>query len=319
MKQHHRIVVLDEGHLLDGNLPWGEVADLGELTVYKHTAEADVVARARGAQIILTNKTPITAETLAALPGLKFIGVLATGHNVVDSSAARTHGITVSNVPAYGTDSAAQHVFALILELCNRVGLHAQFVARGDWSASREWCAPQTAVTELSGLTLGLIGRGRIAKRVAEIGGAFGMEALMASPSKPEGGGELSALDRVIREADVLSLHCQLTPANAGMINSTLLGKMKAGSFLINTARGGLIKEVDLAQALRRGPIAGAGLDVLTVEPPPADHPLCTLPNCIITPHMAWTGPRARQRLLEVTAQNIRAFLQGKPINVVNP
>ncbi len=318
MNQRKSIVVLDEGHLLDGNLSWGEVARLGDLTVYPHTAEGDLVGRARRAHILLTNKTPISGAAFDALPGLEFIGVLATGHNVVDSSAARSHGIPVSNVPAYGTDSVAQHVFALILELCNHVGQHAEFVAKGGWPASREWCAPQSAVTELSGLKLGLVGRGRIAKRVAQIGRAFGMEVLMSSPSKPEGGGELAKLAQVIREADILSLHCQLTHENSGMVDSAFLASMKPGSFLINTARGTLINEADLAMALGNGVIAGAALDVLSTEPPPVEHPLCRLPNCIVTPHMAWVGPQARRRLLEVTAQNIRAFLEGKPVNVVN-
>ena len=318
MNQRKSIVVLDEGHLLDGNLSWGEVASLGDLTVYSHTAECDLVGRAGRAHILLTNKTPISGVALDSLPGLEFIGVLATGHNVVDSSAARSHGIPVSNVPAYGTDSVAQHVFALILELCNRVGQHAEFVAKGGWPASREWCAPQGAITELSGLKLGLVGRGRIAKRVALIGRAFGMEVLMSSPSKPEGGGGLADLAKVIREADILSLHCQLTHENSGMVDSVFLASMKTGSFLINTARGALINEADLAMALENGVIAGAALDVLSTEPPPVDHPLCRLPNCIVTPHMAWVGPQARRRLLEVTAQNIRAFLEGNPVNVVN-
>lgn len=318
MNRSIRIVVLDEGHLLDGDLSWGEVASAGELKVYPHTAPDDVIRRSEGAQILLTNKAPLSAATIGALPRLTFISVLATGHNVVDGAAAKARGIPVSNVPAYGTESVAQHVFALLLELCNRVGLHADAVARGEWAASGKWCAPQTKVTALAGRRLGLIGRGRIAQRVAEIGRAFGMEVLMASPSVPGGGAGLSPLEETIRRADVLSLHCQLTPENAGMVDAAFLGRMKPEAFLINTARGALINEADLANALQSGTITAAALDVLTTEPPQSNHALCLLPNCLITPHMAWMGVPARKRLLEVTAENIRAFLAGHPVNVVN-
>lgn len=313
------MVVLDAGHLLDGNLDWGDVVSLGRLEVYPSTASRDVVARAAGASVVLTNKTPLSAETITALPALRFIGVLATGYNVVDVAAARARGITVSNVPAYGTASVAQHVFALILELCNRVGVHSAAVARGHWSASGEWCAPLADLAELDGFCLGLVGRGRIARRVADIGRAFGMRVLMASPSYPSGGEDLSPLDEVTARADILSLHCQLTASNARMVDAEFLRHMKATAFLVNTARGGLIDEGALAHALASGIIAGAALDVLAVEPPPADHPLCALPNCLITPHIAWMGPNARRRLIAITAQNIRAFLAGQPVNVVNP
>lgn len=312
------IVVLDEGHLLDGGLDWSEVAALGELVVHARTAVDEVVARAAGAEILLTNKTPLTAAMFERLPEVRFISVLATGHNVVDGAAARARGIAVSNVPAYATDSVAQHVFALILELCHRAGRHTEAVAEGHWAGSGEWCAPLAPLTELSGRRLGLIGRGRIAQRVAEIGRAFGMEVLMASPSHPEGGGELAALDEVVRTADVLSLHCQLTPATNGLVDAEFLGRMKPGALLINTARGALINEQDLAAVLARGGLGGAGLDVLAQEPPPAGHVLCQLPNCVITPHMAWMGGGARRRLLAATAGNVRAYLQGHPVNVVN-
>ena len=312
------ITVLDEGRLLDGGIDWGEVAALGKLVSYPRTPTSEIVRRASGAAVVLTNKTPLSAETIAALPTLRFIGVLATGHNVVDSTAARARGIPVSNVPAYGTDSVAQHVFALILELTNRVGLHSDAVARGHWTASAEWCAPCAQVTELGNLQLGIIGRGRIAQRVAEIGRVFGLQVKLASPSLPAGGGNLSPLDEVVADSDIMTFHCQLTPQTAGMVNSAFLHRMKKGSFLVNTARGGLVVESDLAAALNGGRIAGAALDVLSTEPPPADHPLCHLPNCIVTPHMAWMGARARRRLIEITARNIRAFLDGAPINVVN-
>ena len=314
-----RIVVLDAGHLLDGGLDWGDVARLGRLEVHHSTAPAEVTAHAAAAHVVLTNKTPLTAETIAALPDLRFIGVLATGYNVVDAAAARARGIPVSNVPAYGTESVAQHVFALILELCNRVGAQAAAVADGHWSASGQWCAPLAGITELDGLCLGIIGRGRIARRVADIGRAFGMRVMMASPSLPAGGDGLDPLDEVVAGADILSLHCQLTAANAGMVNAEFLRGMKAHAFLVNTARGGLVDENALACALRTGVIAGAALDVLAAEPPTADHPLCALPNCLVTPHIAWMGPGARRRLITITAENIRAFLGGSPVNVVNP
>lgn len=312
------ITVLDAGHLLDGHLDWGGVASLGHLEVYPTTQPGEIVKRAAAASVVLTNKTPLSAETIAVLPALRFIGVLATGYNVVDVAAARVRGIPVSNVPAYGTESVAQHVFALILELCNRVGLHAAAVARGHWSVSTEWCAPLADITELDGLCLGLIGRGRIAQRVADIGRAFGMRVLIASTSYPSGGEGLAPLDEIRATADILSLHCQLNATNAKMIGPEFLRRMKATSFLINTARGGLIDEDALAHALRTGVVAGAALDVLADEPPAADHPLCTLPNCIVTPHIAWMGPAARRRLITTTAENIRGFLAGKPVNVVN-
>ncbi len=318
MNPRPHIVVLDEGHLLDSGLDWSGVAALGDLVVYARTAVDEVVARAAGAEILLTNKTPLAAAMFERLPALRFISVLATGHNVVDGAAARGRGIAVSNVPAYATDSVAQHVFALILELCHRVGPHATAVTEGHWARSGEWCAPLASLTELSGRRLGLIGRGRIAQRVAEIGRAFNMEVMMASPSRPEAGGGLAALDEVVGTADVLSLHCQLTPATQGLVDAEFLGRMKPGALLINTARGALIKEDDLAAALVRGTIAGAGLDVLPQEPPPPEHALCCLPNCVVTPHMAWMGADARRRLLAVTAENVRAYLQGSPVNVVN-
>lgn len=312
------ITVLDECCLLDGGLDWGEVGTLGELATYPRTPVDEIVRRASGATILLTNKTPLSAETIAALPDLRFISVLATGYNVVDTEAARARGIPVSNVPAYGTDSVAQHVFALILELTNRVGLHSDAVRRGHWTASGEWCAPKAQLTELGELQLGIIGRGRIAQRVGEIGSVFGLRVKMASPSLPDGGGDLAPLEEVVSGSDILSLHCQLTPQTAGLVDAAFLRRMKKGAFLINTARGALVNEADLATALNGGAIAGAAVDVLSSEPPPADHPLCRLPNCIVTPHIAWMGARARLRLIDITAQNIRAFVAGKPINVVN-
>lgn len=312
------IVVLDEGHLLQGGLDWGELAALGNLTVYPRTDVSDVPARAGGAEVVLVNKTSLDAATLALLPRLRLVSVLATGYNIVDTDAASARGILVCNVPGYATDSVAQHVFALILELCNRTALHAAAVARGHWASSGEWCAPLATVTGLSGKRLGLVGRGSIARKVAAIGRAFGMECSMASASQPDGGPGLAPLADVIENSDILSLHCKLEPRTAGMVDAVFLRRMKRTALLVNTARGALVNETDLAAALASGVIAGAGLDVLAEEPPPAGHPLCSLPNCIVTPHIAWMGLDARRELLAVSTGNVRSWLEGKPRNVVN-
>lgn len=312
------IAVLDEGRLLDDGLDWNAVHALGNLTIHPQTPPSEILSRAAGKQIILTNKTPLDAATLDALPELRFISVLATGFNIVDTAAARARGIPVSNVPSYGSDSVAQHTFALILELANHVGQHAAAVSHGHWSQSGSWSAPLTPITELHGLRLGLIGRGRIAARVANIASAFGMEVLLASASHPDGADGLVSLDQIAASSDIVSLHCQLTESNRGIINAGFLARMKPSAFLINTARGALINEHDLARALSDKTIAGAALDVLSSEPPPPDHPLLRAPNCLITPHIAWMGCPSRKRLIATTADNIQAFLSGTPINVVN-
>ena len=313
------IVVLD-GHTLNpGDNPWDALAPLGTLTVHDRTPAAEVVARARGAAIVLTNKTPLPAAVIDALPELRFIGVLATGYNVVDVNAARRRGIPVSNVPTYGTATVAQHVFALILELCHHVGRHADSVRAGDWGASPDFCYWKTPLLELEGRILGLVGRGRIARRVAEIARAFGLRVILASCSHPEGdGNELAPLDELFATADIVSLHCALTPASTGLVNAARLARMKPGALLINTARGALIDEPALRTSLESGHLGGAALDVLSVEPPPSGHPLLSAPRCLITPHMAWSGLDARKRLMDTTAANVRAFLSGQPINVVN-
>lgn len=314
-----RIVVLDEGYLLQGGLHWTKVEAHGELTIYSQTPASEILPRAHNAEIILTNKTPLHATTLDALPNLRFISVLATGYNIVDTFAARKLAIPVSNVPSYGTNSVAQHTWALILELTNHVARHATAVSRGHWAQSHTWSAPLAPIVELCGRRLGLLGRGRIARRVAEIAHAFGMEVVMASTSYPHGTEELLSLEEMAKTADILSIHCQLTEANRGLINADFLRRMKPSAVLINTARGALINEEDVAAALTQGTIAGAALDVLSVEPPPPEHPLFHAPHCLITPHIAWTGRAARQHLLETTAKNIAAFLAGQPIHVVNP
>lgn len=313
------IVVLD-GHTLNpGDNPWSALAALGSLVVHDRTPAADVVARASAADIVLTNKTPLPDAVIDALPRLRFVSVLATGHNVVNSAAARHRGIPVSNVPTYGTSTVAQHVFALILELCHRVGLHADSVRSGDWSTCPDFCYWKTSLLELEGRTLGLVGRGRIANRVAEIGRAFGLRVRFASCSVPEGDGrDLAPLEELFTTADIVSLHCALTPASTGLVNSARLSRMKPGALLINTARGGLIDEPALRAALESGHLGGVALDVLSCEPPPPDHPLLTAPRCLVTPHMAWSGLDARKRLMDTTVANVRAFLSGQPVNVIN-
>lgn len=308
-----RIVVLD-GHTLNpGDLSWDSLGEIGTVTVHARTAAADIVARSRDATVLLTNKVPLSADTLAQLPALKFISVLATGHNIVDSAAARARGIPVSNVPAYGTASVAQHVFALLLELTQRTGHHAQTVREGRWVKSPDWSYWDGALIELSGRTLGIVGAGRIGQATGKIGEAFGMKVKYA----PRTGGR-AALEAVLRESDVVSLHCPLTPETKHLINAETLGWMKPGAFLINTGRGPLIDEPALAAALHSGAIAGAGLDVLSAEPPSADNPLLDAPRCLITPHLAWATTAARRRLMQVTVDNLRAFLLGRPQNVVN-
>jgi glycerate dehydrogenase len=315
-----RIIVLD-GHLLNpGDNPWTGLEQLGELVVHDRTPASLIVERAADAGILLTNKTPLNAETLAALPQLQFISVLATGYNVVDVSTAAKRGITVSNVPIYGTDTVAQHAFALVLELTNRVGLHDRSVHEGEWERAPDWCYWKAPVVELAGRTLGLIGAGRIGRSVGRIGEALGMK-IWVTPSRtqgplPEGWTEKS-VEEIFQGADVISLHCPQTPANTGFVNRALLSTMKPSAFLINTARGGLIVEQDLAAALEAGQLAGAAVDVVSAEPIVTSNPLLRAPNCILTPHIAWSSLEARRRLMKVTVENVRAFLAGAPINVV--
>ena len=316
------IVVLD-GHTLNpGDLDWHAIEALGALTVHVRTDDAEIIARARGADILLTNKTAITAGTIAALPGLRFIGVLATGHNVVDAAAAHARGIPVCNVPGYGTASVAQHVFALLLELTQHTGHHAQTVREGRWNACRDFCYWDFPLIELAGRTLGIVGYGSIGEAVARIGLAFGMKVI-ASARKPRNtesveGVEFVSTEEIFRRADVVTLHCPLTEETRGLVNAARLATMKATAFLINTGRGPLVVEPDLADALNAGRLAGAGLDVLSIEPPQPGNPLLAAKHCIITPHIAWATHSSRSRLMEVVAENVRAFLAGKPQNVVN-
>ena len=317
-----RIVVLDGYALNPGDLSWDGLKALGDTKVYDRMPESQVVERASEANIVLTNKTPLRGETLAKLPRLRCVSVLATGYNIVDVETAKALAIPVCNVPAYGTHSVAQHTFALILELCHRVGMHADDVRAGGWAANPDWSYSQAPLVELAGKTLGLVGYGRIAQQTARIGAAFGMNVLAYSPSRQSGGdgvARFATLAEVVSEADFLSLHCPLTPVNQGLINGDLLARMKRSACLINTARGGLVVERELADALNSGRLAGAGLDVLSTEPPAEDNPLLTATHCVVTPHNAWATREARSRLMAATVENVRAYLSGEPRNVVNP
>jgi glycerate dehydrogenase len=312
------IVVLDSHTLNPGDLSWDALRALGPCAIHDRTPAGEIVARLQGAEIALTNKTPLRAETLAQLPALRYIGVLATGHNVVDSAAARARGIPVTNVPAYGTQSVAQHTFALILELANHAGHHAQTVRAGRWAANPDWCYWDRPLVELDGLTLGLVGYGRIGRAVAALGRAFGMEVIVHSRT-PAPGVENAPLDELFRRSDIVSLHCPLTAETQGLVNSARLALMKPTAFLVNTSRGPLVVEADLAAALDDGRLAAVALDVLSTEPPAAGNPLLTARNCLITPHLAWATAAARRRLMDVAVANVRGFLAGQLQNVVNP
>jgi glycerate dehydrogenase len=314
-----KIVVVDGFTLNPGDISWEAIKTFGELTVYDRTPEALIVERCREADLVLTNKVPFTRETLAALPGLKLISVLATGYNVIDTAAASELGITVSNAPAYGTVSVAQHVFALLLELTNHVGRNARSTAEGKWQQSPDWCYTEAPVTELDGKTIGIVGFGNIGQKVAAIARAFGMQVVYYNPSQKQSTmGKQVDLDTLFTTADFISLHCPLTPTNQGFVNVALLKTMKPGAMLINTARGQLINEEELAAALNTGIIAGAALDVLSKEPPVDGNPLLQAANCIVTPHNAWISREARERIMSITAANISAFIKGQPVNVVN-
>lgn len=308
------IVVLDGYTANPGDCSWEPLKALGNCQIYDRSAPGEVLDRARNADVLLTNKTPLTRETIESLPLLKYIGVLATGYNVVDVAAANERSIPVCNVPEYGTPNTAQATIALMLELSNRTGYHAQTVRDGRWSKSADFCYWDGTLTDLQGATLGVIGFGRIGEMVARIAAAFGMRILAHRRNKPEFSEfEYVGLEELMRQSDFVSLHCPLTEQTKELINGERLRLMKRSAFLINTARGALVHEADLADALNTGLIAGAGLDVLSVEPPPLSNPLLTAKNCIITPHIAWATPNARRRLLEATVENIRCWMSGHP------
>jgi glycerate dehydrogenase len=315
------IVVLDGYTLNPGDLTWTALEALGPCTIHDRTSPPEVLARAEAAEIVLTNKTVLDAAALRALPRLRYVAVLATGYNIVDVDAARECGVPVSNVPTYGTHSVAQMTFAHILNLTLHVSQHARTVQEGRWCSSADFCYWDTPLVELADLTLGLVGLGRIGQAVAKIGLAFGMQVIAHDPvalDDAPAGCTMVELDEIFRKSDVVSLHCPLTADNASLVSAERLALMKPTAFLINTSRGPLIDEQALANALQNDRIAGAGLDVLATEPPGPDNPLPRAKNCHITPHIAWATRAARQRLLDVTIQNVKSFLAGHPQNVVN-
>lgn len=315
------LVYTDAYTLNPGDLDWTPITSLGSVTLYDRTAPDHLIERLKDADMVLVNKVKMNRQTLEQLPKLRYIGVTATGYDIIDVKAAREQDIVVTNVKGYGSASVAQLTISLLLELTNHVGLHADSVRAGDWAQNPDFCYWKTPLVELAGKTLGVVGYGDIGKSVAAIGLAFGMNILVNrrhSDEKPPEGIRYVDQATLFAESDVVSLHCPVTDENRAFVNRTLLNQMKPTAFLINTSRGALINEPDLAEALNEGRIAGAGLDVLTVEPPLPNHPLFSARNCLITPHLAWATLESRQRLLHETAENIRAFFSGKPRNVVN-
>lgn len=315
-------ITITDGHTLNsGDLSWAAWEKLGNLTVYDFTHPNELLTRLHDTDILIVNKTPISAATIAALPRLKYIGVLATGYNNIDTQAARERQIPVCNVVAYGSKTVAQHVFALILELVNQVGRHNASVQAGDWSKQPHFCYTLSPIRTLSGKTLGIYGFGNIGSEIAKIGRAFGMRIIVNRRNTE--GGKIRGITYVsqedlLKKSDILTLNASMSTENQGFINTQTLNMMKPSALLINTARGGLVVETDLKQALENGTIAGAGLDVLSVEPPAEESILLGVKNCIITPHIAWASFEARQKLMGLALKNLKSFLNGSPINVVN-
>ena len=314
-----QIVILDGFTLNPGDLSYDALTEFGRLSVYDRTPEEETARRLLGADIVFTNKTPLREEHFVRANRLKYIGVLATGYDVVDTAAARARGIAVCNVPDYGTDAVAEHVFALILEIARGAGRHDRAVHQGRWTHSPDYCFWETPLFALSGKTLGVLGCGRIGRRVSEIGGAFGMRVLGCSPHERAGfAGEYVDFPALLAESDILTLHCPATDATRGIMNRDTFRRMKDGAILINTARGALVDEQDLFEALESRKLFAAGVDVVSREPVSAANPLLKAPNCIITPHNAWATYGARKRLIEISVENLRSFLGGNPANLVN-
>ncbi len=315
-----KIVVLDSYVLNPGDLSWREIEKMGDCTIYHRTQPEQVIERARNANAVFTNKVIIDREIISRLPNLKFIGVLATGYNVIDMQAANSAGITVTNIPAYSTNSVAQMVFSHILNFAQNISVHAKSVSAGDWAKSIDFAYWKTPQIELVGKTLGIIGFGQIGQAVAKIGLAFGMNVIFNNRSKKNT--DINAtqvnLETLLSESDFISINCPLTDENAGFINNATISKMKSSAFLVNTGRGPLINEQELADALNSGKIAGVGLDVLAVEPATKDNPLTRAKNCFITPHIAWATFEARTRLMNIATKNLKYFIEEDPINVVN-
>jgi len=314
-----RIVVTDGATLNPGDLSWDVLGEFGDYEVFPQSSHLEVLQKCGDTEIVITNKVLFDRSTIGALPKLKYIGVTATGYNNVDLDAASQKGIVVTNVPTYGTDSVAQMVFALLLELTQKVGYHSQTVHEGRWSNSSNFCYWDFPLIELAGLTMGIVGCGRIGQATARLANAFGMkvQGFDAIPFECDFI-KFASLEEIFKQSDVISLHCPLTPETQGIINTANLSLMKRTAFLINTSRGLLVNEQDLADALNQERIAGAGVDVLSIEPPKPDNPLLSAKNCIITPHIAWATKSARQRLMNLVIDNIRAYVAGNPQNVVN-
>lgn len=317
-----KIVVLDGYGMNPGDLSWDNLKELGDVTVYDRTAPSETLERSAGAEILLTNKTILDRNIIEKLPNLKYIGVLATGYNVVDTAAAREKGILVTNIPAYSTDSVAQMVFSLLLAITNNVEHYTSDNRAGRWSRNADFCYWDAPLTELAEKTFGIVGFGHIGSKVAKIALAFGMKvmALSSKPADalPAGVRKAENLDQLLRESDVLSLHCPLTDSTKHLINASTLAKMKPTAILINTGRGPLVDENALADALNRGGLRGAGVDVLSCEPPTIDNPLLYARNCYTTPHLGWATAEARQRLMDIAVANVANFLKGNPTNLVN-
>ncbi len=317
-----KIIVLDGYVLNPGDLSWSGIEGLGELTVYDRTPAGKIVERIGSAEIVLTNKVVLTREILEKAPSVKYIGVMATGYNVVDTNAARELGISVTNVPAYSTNSVAQLVLAFMLEFCHHIGEHSRAVREGAWTNSRDFAFWNYPLIELSGKTLGIIGFGAIGQAVAKLAEAFGMKVKVFSRTRhaelETGSIKFAELKEVLGQSDFISLHCPLTEETKGLINKETIAGMKDGAFLINTSRGPVLSEQDVADALNSGKLAGAGVDVVSAEPVSEGNPLLEARNCIITPHFAWAPFEARTRLMDTLVSNIRAFIDGKPVNVVN-
>ena len=316
-----KISVLDGFTLTRDDLSWAELAALGELLVWPRSAGAEIPLRIADAEVVIVNKVPLSRQVIETAPVLRYITVTATGFNVIDLQAARERGIPVSNVPSYGTSTVAQYAMSLLLELCNQVGKHSCSVKAGEWNKSEDWTYWKSPQVELEGLSLGIMGFGKIGKRLAALGHTFGMKILYCARSEAESlpfQCQRVSLEELFTRSDVISLHSSLSEGAAGIIDKRLLRLMKPSAFLINTARGQLVNESDLACALRDGVLAGAALDVLATEPPNQSSPLLSAPNCVITPHIAWSSLPARRRILTTTVENVRSFVAGAPVNVVN-
>ena len=321
MNKKLKAVILDGYTENPGDLSWDCIGKLTELTVYDRTPEELVIERSKGADILIVNKVALTEEIISQLPDLKFVSTLATGYNQIDAKALRDRDIPLSNIPAYSTNAVAQMVFSYILEHTNRVAEYTRSVKNGDWADCKDFCYWNTPLYELDGKTLGIIGFGKIGKRVSELASAFGMRVLSYTPSGKKDGVEnvlFTDIDNVLKDSDFITVHCPLTPETSGLINTDFISKLKDGACVINTARGAVANEADIADALRNGTLTAYFTDVLSTEPPAKDNPLLTAPNCSITPHIAWAAYETRLRLMGILEENIKNYLNGKPVNVVN-